>query len=218
MFITNFPKYLGVSTLSRRQTIEGNKKIREAQENDQTTDTRRFLRQFSLRFRFAANLRSSLGTLSCRVHDRFHWLSTPRLRLPCRFQRGGTRWRGGGKKRRLSSSIFPFFFSKLIINFIIHWKKWKIWQVRGASNIFSFDKILIIPSNENCGRFMLRKRVKNYLFYKFEWIYLIFSFCRKNCRFMLWKLIARFGKFEESCGMNENNKFKLDTWRIICFI
>ena len=124
----------------------------------------------------------------------------------------------GGKKRRLSSSIFPFFFSKLIINFIIHWKKWKIWQVRGASNIFSFDKILIIPSNENCGRFMLKKRVENYLFYKFEWIYLIFSFCRKNYKFMLWKLIARFGKFEESCGMNENNKFKLDTWRIISFI
>lgn len=46
---------------------------------------------------------TSLGTLSCRAYDRFHWLSTLRLRLACRFN-GVAPWKKKvGARHRFSA-------------------------------------------------------------------------------------------------------------------
>lgn len=62
------------------------------------------------------------------------------VKVALSFSTGWHPLTGGEKRRFFSSDNFNFFFSK-------------------------FE--LIISSNENC-RFMLRKRVENYSFYKFE--------------------------------------------------
>lgn len=91
---------------------------------------------------------TSLGTLSCRAYDRFHWLSTLRLRLACRFN-GVAPWK---KKSWCSPSIFRsildliaryhastvFNFSNYRANPFSDWRSGKIWK----------DSLAVFPANE----------------------------------------------------------------------
>lgn len=173
--------------------IEGNKKF-DAQEwpNDGHAKVSQAI---FAEVPFCGNLRSSLGTLSCRVYDRFHWLSTPRLRLPCRFRRGGTA--GGGEFRFFFSMInFFFFFFLQILSISREMEKLKNLKKSILSSYFIERKLQI------CSVFMkfmkselitIRRQAGNLKNSKN-----IFSLHRENCR--LRKVIKEsLKKFEESC-------------------